>query len=229
MGFLSKHLNNWRMELNGQHRRASTQTHSNTSNGAGSGSGGTVTKYPSGTAFWPSVFAYSESTPTFEDAGIRAGEIIGYRAWYVGRLEYNHRREYSYDEGNILRSVAANYNWQPDDYHSPNGADPHSAGFHAFKTMEHVKAEYSMACYNTLAIVYGEIKLWGTVYEHQYGYRAEYARVHRLTEIKLFPGLEHRYSPKGYLSMLTKRYKCEPMPPDTGRAVVDSRTWTGLK
>jgi hypothetical protein len=47
------------------------------------------------------------------------------------------------------------------------------AGFHAFKSMRDVEFEYR-PCDADDAVVYGQVKLWGTVYEHPYGYRAEF-------------------------------------------------------
>src|SRR6516164_5555750 len=77
-----------------------------------------------------------------ENAGIRAGEIIAYRAWSVLNGK--------------LRSTAAEFDWEPNGiplwhkiasrkterdksspvpYRSPNGVDDEMAGFHAFKSM----------------------------------------------------------------------------------------------
>jgi hypothetical protein len=126
-----------------------------------------------------------------DNAGIRAGEIIAFRAWSVLNGK--------------LRSMAAEFDWEPNGiplwhkrmvsdqpktvdqpavpYKSPNGVDEEMAGFHAFKSMRDVKFEYP-PCDADDAVVYGQVKLWGTVYEHQYGYRAEYARVHALMEYR---------------------------------------------
>jgi len=49
--------------------------------------------------------------------------------------------------------------------------------------MRDVEFEYA-PCDADDAVVYGQVKLWGTVYEHQFGYRAEYAKVHTLIEYR---------------------------------------------
>lgn len=135
-------------------------------------------------------FAKPNPKRAVKDAGIRAGEIIAYRAWSV----FNGK----------LRSMAAEFDWEPNGvplwhkwiassktkmnrptvpYRSPNGVDEEMAGFHAFKSMRDVEFEYP-PCDADDAVVYGQVKLWGTVYEHQFGYRAEFAKVHTLTEYR---------------------------------------------
>jgi hypothetical protein len=166
---------------NGNDRRSSQATPRRTPNGADPGNVGA-----------PTVDSFSKpnSKRAVKDAGIRAGEIIAYRAWSVLNGK--------------LRSMAAEFDWEPSGiplwykwivskktkmdappvpYQSPNGVDEEMAGFHAFKSMRNVELEYG-PCDADDAVVYGQVKLWGTVYEHQFGYRAEYARIHRLMECR---------------------------------------------
>jgi hypothetical protein len=102
-----------------------------------------------------------------ENAGIRAGEIIAYRAWSVLNGK--------------LRSTAAEFDWEPNGiplwhkiasskterdrsppvpYKSPNGVDDEMAGFHAFKSMRDVEFEYR-PCDADDAVVYGQVILLG--------------------------------------------------------------------
>jgi hypothetical protein len=136
------------------------------------------------------INSIAKSKRAVADAGFRAGEIIAYRAWSVLNGK--------------LRSMAAEFDWEPNGiplwhqwmvssktkmdqptvpYQSPNGVGEEMAGFHAFKSMRDVEFEYA-PCDADDAVVYGQVKLWGTVFEHQFGYRAEYAKIHTLTEYR---------------------------------------------
>lgn len=103
-----------------------------------------------------------------EEAGIRAGEIIAVRAWRLG-------------PDGLLRSMyMADYVWTPRDIEKIHDQDiARGYGFHAYKTLERVRGEYC-----GLGVVYGEVALWGEVIEHDWGYRAEYAKVIRILEIR---------------------------------------------
>jgi len=108
----------------------------------------------------------SQSYPPIEEAGIRAGEIIGYRAWCV-------------KGGDTLVSMFVEYEWLPGIQKISERLKPVSGnGFHAFKDMDRCYCEY----YGR-GIVYGKVALWGEVIEHERGYRAECARIIRLSEI----------------------------------------------
>lgn len=102
-------------------------------------------------------------TGTVEDAGIRAGEIIGWRAWYV--------------RGGLLVSMAVAAKWIPG---QPMTGDPKTSGVHAFKERKRVLYTYG----NIGIIVIGRVALWGEVIEHEMGYRAEFGQVESLDEIR---------------------------------------------
>lgn len=116
---------------------------------------------------------------------IRAGEITAYRAWTV--------------RNNKLYSLFfTKFEWHPN---LPAHGDPtrvliplipdadgmflpNCEGIHAFKTEEQCReyikgwfVEYLEPCY----IVWGEVQLWGTVIEHELGYRAEWGKPLRIT------------------------------------------------
>ena len=164
---------------NGNDWRSSQATSCSTPCGAHPGNMGAFT-----------IDSFAKPKRAVADAGIRAGEIIAYRAWSVLNGK--------------LRSMAAEFDWEPDGiplwhqwmvpgksgmdrptvpHQSPNGVGEEMAGFHAFKSMRDVEFEYA-PCDADDAVVYGQVKLWGTVYEHQFGYRAEYAKIHTLTEYR---------------------------------------------
>ena len=109
-----------------------------------------------------------------EDAGISVGEIIAYRAWRCS--------------GEVLRSMAVDDVWAPGE---PMEGDPEKyvlqlqgCGVHAFKTMSMVLTNYdSWADEVSSYVVVGTIALWGTVIEHELGYRAQFGKVNSLDMI----------------------------------------------
>lgn len=110
---------------------------------------------------------------TIEDTGIRAGEIIGYRAWMLT------------DRGR-LSSMFACYEWTPGAVEKADNKFPW-LGLHAFKTLRQAKAAYR--CYTSNGtVVFGSVAMWGEVIEHERGYRAEYAAVHSIIKLSDFGG-----------------------------------------
>jgi len=100
-------------------------------------------------------------------AGIRAGEIVAYRGWML------------HPNGN-LRSVHRDDEWEPGIPMQGNPDEPY-AGVHAYKSILGI-AEYGLSSriYSIDSVdpmVTGTVELWGTVIEHERGYRAEYAAI----------------------------------------------------
>lgn len=86
------------------------------------------------------------------------GEIEAFRCWRV--------------LGDYLASVNGVI-WLPDAPMTGEDVDLHNYnGVHAFKTMEQLELNYGS--YEGFAV--GRVKLWGTIVEHETGYRAQYAR-----------------------------------------------------
>lgn len=130
---------------------------------------------------------------TIPDAGIRAGEIIGYRAWYK--------------KGIGLCSMNVHYLWTP----GPQiirSRPVRNAGFHAFKAIQQAQDHYSFARLGGSA-VFGRVAMWGEVIEHERGYRAEYARIVSLDKImyygRAWPGMSW-IKGRRELNMLRKAY-----------------------
>jgi hypothetical protein len=148
-------------EDNGRHRRTTQTSPGNTTQGTYRTNVGTS---PSPLrAFYPST----DTWVPLEDAGIRAGEIIGYRAWLL--------------YGNNLFSVYANYRWSPEGEATPV-ENLHFYGLHAFKTYR--EAYYNYRCYQCGdTVIFGSVALWGEVIEHKIGYRAQYARIISLDKL----------------------------------------------
>jgi len=139
------------------------------------GTGGTLYPYPiQGTGGASIGMVKPQPSIKIEECGVRAGEIIAYRAWKM------------YGNDPNLHSVYVDYIWKPDKpQQDPKGHlnDFGGNGFHAFKTLEKCKQEYGYTQGISPTLVYGEVALWGKVIEHERGYRAEYARVTRILEV----------------------------------------------
>ena len=122
-------------------------------------------------------------------SGIRAGEIIAYRAW--GIIQEGEYKGY-------LGSMVVPYLWLPNAINK-SGGRPNPAlantkdyttmwcsetlesdGFYAFKTIEKAGKEYSEGD----AVVLGKVALWGNVIEFTEGYRAEYAKIISIDKVK---------------------------------------------
>jgi hypothetical protein len=115
---------------------------------------------------FPSVNA-EELADRLQHEGIRAGEIIAYRAWRVispGLFR-------SGDE--LLHSVyMRDYVWLPDE---PASGDVKTHGIYSFQDVIRSKQEYSYIAYGVL--LFGTIKIWGEVVEHEAGYRSQFGKI----------------------------------------------------
>jgi hypothetical protein len=101
--------------------------------------------------------------------GIRAGEIIAYRAWLVivpglfrsARLHSVHMRDYV---------------WHPNE---PASGDVRTHGIYSFReairSAEQYGYGYSVAKKGPL--LFGKVKIWGEVVEHEAGYRSEFGKI----------------------------------------------------
>lgn len=143
----------------GRYRTALTQTSSSAAQQASAANLGAYANP------YQSLAQYRPEPIAVESAGIRTGEIVGFRAWSV-------------DGDGFLRSVAmTEYVWRPGEIeHAPKIAVGFGEGIHAFKTLQKAKDEYSFVP----NVVFGEVDLWGEVIEFERGWKAEYAAVKNL-------------------------------------------------
>ena len=145
--------------LRGQYRTSATQVHSRAYQAPGTGYSGAFVGTSSLSSFVP------PSTPspaaTFADAGIRAGEVTGYRCWELrdGLLYSMYQSTFCWKPGEVVEGDAA-------------GGD----GVHAFKDILAV-GSYGYTQHGSHIVVSGTVDLWGEVYEHERGYRASKAAI----------------------------------------------------
>jgi hypothetical protein len=100
--------------------------------------------------------------------GIRVGEIIAYRAWRVLGSNWMRRGD------NRLHSVFINdYVWLPD---RPASGDVREHGIYSFKDVIRSRGQYGHPLV-WRALLFGSVKIWGDIVEHEAGYRSQFAKI----------------------------------------------------
>jgi hypothetical protein len=113
----------------------------------------------------PFVLGENRLATKLKHEGIRAGELIAYRAWRVMAPRSS--------GGDWLRSVyMRDYIWFPD---HPASGDVKRHGIYSFRDVIRSAAEYSYSTDGVL--LFGKVKIWGEVVEHEAGYRSQYGRI----------------------------------------------------
>jgi len=105
--------------------------------------------------------------------GIRAGEIIAYRAWRVIVPSLFRRGGNLLRGDDFLHSVyMRDYIWLPDE---PASGDVKTHGIYSFRHVIRSTEEYD---YDTHAVLlFGKVKIWGEVVEHKAGYRSQFGKI----------------------------------------------------
>lgn len=152
-----------------------------------------------------SVFMHTNSARYSDSPDLRPalkremqlGEVIGYRCW---RLNYNH-----------LRSVFMHDIWMPGAVMvSRSFEDWGVRGVHAWKDAgsfefaEYIQGYLPIPSLNDPTIITGTVLLWGDVVEHQYGYRAEFAKVRSIDWV--YPAIKDMGNEQRILSDLRCLY-----------------------
>ena len=205
----------------GKHRRTAPQAHRDPTNGADPGAGGSavylagISQRISGTFIYSApargggrgvtliLADYSKMmvqwlTPLYEPppipyAGVRSGEIIAYRLWWVinGKLcSWIHRQ--IWEPGEAMRGDinAVVDGYSPPIYGGVYGfANIALAVTEAYnligQTKQFAKEMWisSFPIHETSLFVLGSIALWGEVVEHEHGWRGEFAKVNSIDHI----------------------------------------------
>jgi hypothetical protein len=122
---------------------------------------------------WPNTIItpnYNELARTLRHEGVRAGEIIACRAWRV--IDGNWFRN---GDDNRLHSVAMrNYVWHLD---KPASGDVRTHGIYSFRDVIRSKEEYGYEVDESEMLLFGKVKIWGEVVEHEAGYRSEFGKI----------------------------------------------------
>jgi hypothetical protein len=106
---------------------------------------------------------------TLRHEGIRIGEIVAYRAWRV--IEANWFRK----GDDLLHSVfMSDCVWHPD---RPASGDVSTHGIYSFRDRIRCKDDYGYTQGRQGILLFGKVKIWGEVAEHEAGYRSEFAKI----------------------------------------------------
>lgn len=171
-------------ELHGRHRPANPQVH-----GGPAGQSSPSARLPALTvATWTKYGADPERSP-IENAGIRAGEITGWRTWRV-------------IDGFLHSAYMRHVRWPPRHPLVAAGMTDHENGIYVLNSEQ---AAYDAACAyqmfdlmvesrvwkydnwkksgQVIAFVTGTALLWGDVVEHERGWRASLAKVKSIDSV----------------------------------------------
>jgi hypothetical protein len=111
----------------------------------------------------------NESARTLKHEGVRVGEIIAYRAWLVIVSWWLRRGD------DLLHSVLMrDYVWHPD---KPASGDVRTHGIYSFRDEIRCKEDYGYTAGREGALLFGKVKIWGEIVEHEAGYRSEFAKI----------------------------------------------------
>jgi hypothetical protein len=157
----------------GKYWRASKKIHgcSNQTSGSGTGTFGIPTSQYTGGKYATPITGAGQNTGVvsnapyrsatcFQDAGIKAGEVTAYRCWDIGA------------DGLLHSVVYKNFVWKPGVI-AVGDPSQFSAGIYAYKSILMLHNYGSVSSES----VSGTVDLWGEVYEHEHGYRAQFAAI----------------------------------------------------
>jgi hypothetical protein len=110
----------------------------------------------------------NERASTLRHEGIRVGEIIAYRAWRV--IE---PRWWWAGDDHLHSVLMKDYVWSPDE---PASGDVRTHGIYSLRDVIRSKQEYFYSVGRAL-LLFGMVKIWGEVVEHEWGYRSECGKI----------------------------------------------------
>lgn len=182
---------------------AGAQVHSNSAGTYGSGGGGAGAAYGTGAPCHISWTSNPNSDPTtwtskpLESAGIKVGEIVGWRIWTI--------------RGSYLGAYSAGHIWAPGENMEGNVPDYGYEGIWSFKKKSDA---IKKLLENPSPHAFGSIKMWGDVIEHTIGYRAQFAKIISLDDVhpsdkKLLQTLRENYGLCQPLSSIPRRLACQ--------------------
>jgi hypothetical protein len=110
----------------------------------------------------------NELANNLKHGGIRVGEIIAYRAWRIFESGWLRRSD------DRLHSVfMQNYVWHPD---RPAWGDVREHGIYSFRQPIQSREQYGYPGAGG-TLLFGSVKIWGEIVEHETGYRCQFAKI----------------------------------------------------
>lgn len=120
---------------------------------------------------WPSTHSIhpeNERAKRISHLGIRVGEIIGYRAWRVSEGSW-----FRHSPERLCSVFISSYIWDPD---KPASGDVRTHGIYSFRDVVRSMDQCARVIGGS-PFLFGKVKIWGEVVEHEWGYRSEFARI----------------------------------------------------
>ncbi len=99
--------------------------------------------------------------------GLRVGEITAYRAWQVINPRW-------FRDDRLHSVFMRDYVWHPDE---PASGDVRTHGIYSFRDVIRSMAEYGYDPCADGPLLFGKVKIWGEVVEHQVGYRSQFGKI----------------------------------------------------
>jgi hypothetical protein len=100
--------------------------------------------------------------------GVRVGAIIAYRAWRV-----IHPRWFRSGDDRLHSVLMKDYVWHPN---QPAFGDVRRHGIYSFRDVIRSNEEYWYSV-GRASLLFGQVKIWGEVVEHEGGYRSQFGKV----------------------------------------------------
>lgn len=199
------------VKRHGQYWRAGAPLHRHSAGRADHGAGRSdqdgplVSAWSNQVTFGPvvAVFTFESASRAVSYAGIRTGEIVGHRLWWLVMQDGEpwlcslaHRRLWQPAEtvhGDLNEVVDCSFlvlggvyayreQWQCE-------LEAATAEKEALQYLEATRKRMALCMIGwhpfmeTYSFVRGTVKMWGEVIEHQHGYRAQFAKLHSLDQL----------------------------------------------
>ena len=111
----------------------------------------------------------NELANSLKHEGIRVGEIIAYRAWRVVEPSWSRPGD------DRLHSIfVRDYVWPPDE---PASGDVKMHGIYSFRDVICSREEYGYSPLGSGPLLFGKVKIWGEIVEHEAGYRSQFGKI----------------------------------------------------
>src|SRR6266480_6928118 len=110
----------------------------------------------------------NELARTLKHEGVRVGEIIAYRAWAAIQPRW-----FRSGDDRLHSVLMRDYVWHPDE---PASGDVRTHGIYSFRDVIRSRDEYLFYVGNG-PLLFGKVKIWGELVEHELGYRSQFGKV----------------------------------------------------
>jgi hypothetical protein len=123
--------------------------------------------------FIPPPRSESKLANDLKHEGIRVGEIIAYRAWRVIESTWMRRTLMARCDNRLHSVIIKDYVWFPD---QPASGDVREHGIYSFKEVFRSREQYGFSLVAG-PLLFGSVKIWGEIIEHEVGYRSQFAKI----------------------------------------------------